>query len=128
MKKPGRYVDGGNATNDGKLNNWWGYLIDMNEYPESRRFIQLTGRLFATGKTLVKEETIYCGNTLSDVQLTMMDLMDIDKKLQNRLGDNKSNVDVRPGQQIPFMLVFSELPQDLEEFTIEVSNSLPVQP
>jgi hypothetical protein len=21
---------------DGKLNNWWGYLLDMNEYPESR--------------------------------------------------------------------------------------------
>ncbi len=34
--KPGRYVDAGNPTNDGKLNNWWGYLSDMNAYPESR--------------------------------------------------------------------------------------------
>ena len=27
--KPGRY-------SDGKLNNWWGYLVDFNAYPESR--------------------------------------------------------------------------------------------
>jgi len=35
-KAPGRYVDANNTTNHGKLNNWWGYLVDMNEYPESR--------------------------------------------------------------------------------------------
>jgi hypothetical protein len=28
-RKPGRYTDG-------KLNNWWGYLVDFNAYPESR--------------------------------------------------------------------------------------------
>jgi hypothetical protein len=27
--QPGRYADG-------KLNNWWGYLVDFNAYPESR--------------------------------------------------------------------------------------------
>lgn len=35
-KAPGRYSDPGNAINHGKLNNWWGYLVDMNEYAESR--------------------------------------------------------------------------------------------
>ncbi len=35
-KAPGRYVDGANTINNGKLNNWWGYLVDMNEYAESR--------------------------------------------------------------------------------------------
>jgi hypothetical protein len=35
-KVPGRYLDGSNPLNDGKLNNWWGYLVDMNEYAESR--------------------------------------------------------------------------------------------
>ena len=99
-----------------------------NEFPQSRRFIQLTGRLFGSGKTLVKEETVYCGNSLTDDQLARMDLADINKKLHNRLGDNRSNVQVKPGQEIPFMVVFSQLPQDLEEFTIEVSKSIPVQP
>jgi len=35
-KAPGRFVDESNSINDGKLNNWWGYLVDMNEYAESR--------------------------------------------------------------------------------------------
>jgi len=28
-RKPGRY-------RDGRLNNWWAYLVDFNRYPESR--------------------------------------------------------------------------------------------
>jgi len=28
-RKPGRYTDE-------KLNNWWGYLVDFNAYPESQ--------------------------------------------------------------------------------------------
>lgn len=35
-KAPGRYSEPGNAINHGKLNNWWAYLVDMNEYAESR--------------------------------------------------------------------------------------------
>ncbi len=98
-----------------------------NEFSESRRFIQLTGRLFASGKALVKEETVYCGNTPTDIQLVQMELADISKRLSNRFGDNKSNVNVEPGQQLPFMVIFSDFPQDLEEFTIEVVGSSPVQ-
>jgi len=33
---PGKFVDDENPINDGKLNNWWKYIADMNEYPESR--------------------------------------------------------------------------------------------
>ena len=39
------------------------------------------------------------------------------------LGDNRSNVKIEPGNSIPFMVVFSGLPDDLEEFTIEVIES-----
>jgi hypothetical protein len=35
-KAPGRFADPTNAINDGKLNNWWSYIVDMNEYAESR--------------------------------------------------------------------------------------------
>ena len=98
-----------------------------NEFSTSRRFIKLKGMLFASGKTLVKEETVFGGNSLTDIQLAQMSIADIGKKLSNRFGDNKSNVKVRPGQQLPFMMVFSDFPQDLEEFTIEVVGSSPVQ-
>jgi hypothetical protein len=35
-KAPGRYMDTENPINNGKLNNWWSYVVDMNEYAESR--------------------------------------------------------------------------------------------
>ncbi len=35
-KAPGRYIDATNPINNGKLNNWWSYIVDMNEYAESR--------------------------------------------------------------------------------------------
>jgi hypothetical protein len=35
-KAAGRHNDPANSTNHNKLNNWWGYLVDMNEYSESR--------------------------------------------------------------------------------------------
>ncbi len=35
-KARGRYLDTTNQFNDGKLNNWWSYIVDMNEYAESR--------------------------------------------------------------------------------------------
>jgi hypothetical protein len=33
---PGHYVDAGNAGNDGKLNNWWEYIVNPNRHPETQ--------------------------------------------------------------------------------------------
>jgi hypothetical protein len=97
-----------------------------NEFSESRKYIKIQGSLFSSGKTLVKEVSVYGGNFLSDLNLSEMSLKDINQRLSNRFGDKKSNFDVKPGKSIPFMVVFSNLPESLEEFTIEVSGSFPV--
>ena len=69
--------------------------------------------------------TVYGGNVISDPDLIGMSLTDVNKHLSNRFGDKKSNFDVKPGRSIPFMVVFSDLPESLEEFTIEVAGSYP---
>ena len=96
-----------------------------NEFSESRKYIKIQGSLFSAGKTLAKEVTVYGGNVLTDQDLSEMSLTDINQRLSNRFGDKKSNFDVKPGKSIPFMVVFSDLPESLEEFTIEVSGSFP---
>ena len=78
---------------------------------------------FSTGKVPVHEELIYCGNVMSDLELANLEWDKIEARLANRLGDNRSNVKIEPGKSIPFMVVFSGLPDDLEEFTIEVTGS-----
>jgi pilus assembly protein FimV len=94
-----------------------------NGYSDDRSFISVTGKLFTKGKKVVKTQTVFCGNVLSDIELSNMDFDTITKRLTNRLGDNKSNFQVKPGNELPFMIVFSNLPDNLEEFAIEAAGS-----
>ena len=94
-----------------------------NGYTENRGMITLLGKLFSTGKVAVNQERVYCGNIMSDLELANLEWSKIKSRLSNRLGDNRSNVKIEPGKSIPFMVVFSGLPDDLEEFTIEVTGS-----
>ena len=96
-----------------------------NEYSGARSFIRVTGKLYAKGKILSKSVTIYCGNVLSDQDLSTMDINSINKKLASRLGDNKSNVNVKPGKLLPFIIVFPNIPDTIEEYTVEVAGSSP---
>jgi pilus assembly protein FimV len=94
-----------------------------NGYPDVRRFISINGKLYKKGKILAQTEKVFCGNVLSDIELSNMDLEAIKKRLSNRVGDNKSNMEIKPGGELPFMIIFSNLPEDLEEFSIEVAGS-----
>ena len=94
-----------------------------NGYPDVRRFISINGKLYKKGKILIQTEKVFCGNVLSDIELSNMDLEAIKKRLSNRVGDNNSNMEIKPGGELPFMIIFSNLPEDLEEFSIEVAGS-----
>ena len=94
-----------------------------NEYSDIRRFISINGRLYTKGKILAQTETVFCGNVLSDIELSNLKLEAIKKRLSNRFGDNKSNMQIKPGGELPFMVIFSNLPDNLEEFAIEVAGS-----
>lgn len=94
-----------------------------NGYSDARSYISITSKLYTKEKILSK--TVYCGTILSEPDLLNMDLDAINNRLSNRFGDNKSNVKVKAGAIIPFMLVFADLPENLDEFTIEVAGSFP---
>jgi hypothetical protein len=94
-----------------------------NGYDHPRSFIKITGKIYQRGGKLAKTETVYCGNVLSDSELTGMNILAINKRLHNRFGDKKSNLKVKTGKSIPFMIVFDKLPQNLDEYTVEVDGS-----
>ena len=96
-----------------------------NDYPEARNFILVKGVLYSKDGKAVQEKTAYCGNTLSDTDLQALDKATIDTRLRNRFGDKRSNFRVPSGKVIPFVVVFSDLPQDLGEFSVEVVSSAP---
>ena len=96
-----------------------------NEYPGPVGLIRITGKLFTKGKVIAKSQTVYCGNVLSDLDLSNLEVDVIQNRLSNRFGDNRSNVKLEPGSLIPFMIVFPELPENLDEFSVEVQESVP---
>lgn len=52
-----------------------------------------------------------------------MDMGVIKQRLDNHLGEERSNLKVAAGRSIPFMIVFNQLPDNLEEYAIEVASS-----
>ncbi len=96
-----------------------------NQYSGARSFIKITGKLYAKERALSKTATVSCGNVLSDQDLSNMDINSINKRLSNLFGDNKSNVNVTPGKELPFMIVFQNIPDNIEEYTIEIMGSSP---
>ena len=98
-----------------------------NGYTENRGIVTLTGKLISSDKVVVNNEKVYAGNVLADSELASLEWDKIKARLSNRLGDNRSNEKIEPGKSIPFMVVFSGLPDDLEEFTIEVTGSTPLK-
>lgn len=95
-----------------------------NEYPMARASVQITGKLYTKDKALAKTETVFCGNVLSDFDLVHADAAIFRQRLQNRPGDNRINEKILPGDAIPFMVVFFNLPENLEEFTTEIISSV----
>lgn len=100
----------------------------QNTYADARSYIRVTGRVFANGRKFQQAAKAYCGNLLTPEELATLSLADIQKRLSNRNGSNNSNVNVAPGKEVPFLVVFGDLPPEIElqEFAVEISGSLPV--
>ena len=94
-----------------------------NEYDHPRSFIAVTGKLYQGGKKLVKKSTVYIGNVISESDLTGMDIAAINNRMKNKFGNKRSNLKVQTGKIIPFMIVFDKLPNNLDEYTVEVASS-----
>ena len=94
-----------------------------NDYGEARNFIRVKGVLYSKDGTPVQTKTSFCGNVLSDSQLQTLDKESMQMRLQNRFGDERSNFKVSPGTMVPFMLIFSDLSEDLGEYSVQVVSS-----
>ncbi len=109
--------------NDGRLFVITGKV--RNGYDNSRAMIRVRGNLFTTGKKLVKTEYAYCGVILPDSDLVQKPFLEIKKLLNQRPTPSQPGGGLQPGQAARFMVVFANLPENLEEFTIELVGSLP---
>ncbi len=100
-----------------------------NGYGVRRNTIRLQGKLFTKGKVLVKTENSYAGIQMSDQELATLSIAEIKQALNTAPAPMEASGSVKPGQTLPFMVVFSDLPpaEQLDEFAVELVSSLPGQ-
>ena len=94
-----------------------------NEYDHPRSFVKVTGKLYQNGKKLARKSTVYIGNVISDSELAGMGIADIKKRMKNKFGAKRSNLKIKAGKVVPFIIVFDKLPKNLDEYTVEVASS-----
>jgi hypothetical protein len=99
-----------------------------NGYPEQRSYIQVRGFLKNREGTVVAQRDAFAGNSLSEQELITLPMSEILSRLQIRAGQNSANLNILPGDSVPFMLVFDKLPADLAEYVVECVSSTPAGP
>jgi predicted Zn finger-like uncharacterized protein len=97
-----------------------------NGYPISRKLIRLKGKLYTKGKVLAKTELSFAGLVMADQELSSKPMAEIKKSLNSTIGQDAA-ITVAAGNTAPFMVVFSKLPDDLDEFVIELVSSIKAQ-
>ena len=114
----GRFV---NTASSGRLFVIRGKI--KNEYNHPRSFVKVTGKLYQGKKKLVRKSTVYIGNVIPESELADMGIAAINKRMKNKFGDKRSNLKIKAGKMVPFMIVFDKLPNNLDEYTVEVTSS-----
>lgn len=95
----------------------------VNNYTKPRASIQVKVTLFGTGEAKLVTKTAYCGNSLSNEQLTALPLAKIEEIMNNQFGDSLVNLGLKPGGTIPFVVVVSPLPNAASAYSVVVGGS-----
>ncbi|MEA3465471.1 MAG: DUF3426 domain-containing protein, partial [Thermodesulfobacteriota bacterium] len=94
-----------------------------NGYPSAQSELSVIGTLYKQGGESIVNLTAYCGNIISKEELKSATMATITTQMDNPFGASLSNVNIAPGQSLPFMLVFDNLPAELNEFSVEAASS-----
>jgi predicted Zn finger-like uncharacterized protein len=97
----------------------------VNDYPQPRSSLAVKGVLYnKEGKALL-QQTVFCGNPLTQEALRKLSYAKIEESMNNPFGESLSNLNITPGKAISFTIVFRNLPADIAEFTVEAADSKP---
>jgi len=97
----------------------------VNNFSDARSTISVRGIIYDDSGKAVLQQTAFCGNSLDEAALRTMPYAKIEETMNNQFGDSLSNLNIDPGQSIPFSIVFRNIPSEVAEFNIELADSRP---
>lgn len=92
----------------------------VNNFNAPKSMIKLRASLYDSQGLVLEEKDFLCGNVASLFQLQVSSEQELESTLQSRLGILTTNKHVAPGQNTPFMVVFYNPPEEMQEFGLEV--------
>lgn len=98
-----------------------------NNYPDKRNFIRVRSNILDSKGKVAKSKIVYAGNPISNNDLQILSMEEINKRLMNRAGKSNINMNIAPNGSVPLMIVFHNLPEDMSEFTVEAISSSPAK-
>ncbi len=97
--------------------------VVVNRYPGPRSLIRVEASILdAKGRTVASRQA-YAGNPFTQGELAGRPMTFLQEGMDRREGKEKQNTGIAPGDGVPFMVVFQDLPQDISEFTVEAVGS-----
>jgi hypothetical protein len=111
----GRFVSN---TAGGTLFVITGRVDNISNLPFSH--VEVQGTLSTKENPAAKTKNAFCGNIITEEMLLSGNIAEILKLLDVKEGNHNTNVNIKPGGSVPFMIVFSDLPEKLQNFNVKV--------
>ena len=96
-----------------------------NDSPSSVSFILVEGKLYAIGGKIYQNQKAYCGNVMRREELSKLTVAELQNRMMNREGKDLANVHIASKAQVPFQVVFNNLPglNQLSDYSVEVAGA-----
>jgi predicted Zn finger-like uncharacterized protein len=92
----------------------------VNGYSSPKELIKLQATLYDGEDRVLESKQFLCGNTVSLFQLQVLTKEELESTLNSKVGVLTNNTNLQPGAEVPFMTVFPNPPQDVQEFGVNV--------
>ena len=99
----------------------------FNNYPAPRSFIRLRVSLLGGSGNSLTDRFVYAGNLISDEDLITLPADELMARMNVKSGQNNQNMNIAPGQEIPFMAVFHKVPPNISEYRVFAISSSPAE-
>lgn len=97
-----------------------GYLLNKNSFSIS--YVKLACKLYSVKNIILVTKHIYAGNFIDIKRLKNMSNVEINMELNNKPGNNMSDVEILPNHPIKFMVVFFDIASSSKNYSITVSH------
>jgi len=92
----------------------------VNQFDKAKELIEVEANLYDANNAVLDTVRLKCGNTLSLFQLQVLSKEEIQSALADEAGIGANNVNLQPGGQVPFMIVFFEPAESVSDFNVSV--------